>query len=146
RQGKSKVLILLTDGVNNSGEIDPYTAARAAAALNIKIYTIGVGSMGEAPYPVDDPAFGQRYVSIPVQIDEEMLLQISSITNGRYFRATDTKKLEEIYAEIDTLEKSKIEIKQFIKVRERFLFPLFIGTILFCFYLIIYRIYLKVIP
>ena len=145
-QGKSKVLILLTDGINNSGEIDPYTAARAAAALNIKIYTIGVGSMGEAPYPVDDPAFGQRYVSIPVQIDEEMLLQISSITNGRYFRATDIKKLEEIYAEIDTLEKSKIEIKQFIKVRERFLFPLFIGTILFCFYLIIYRIYLKVIP
>ena len=145
-EGKSKVLILLTDGVNNSGEIDPLTAARAAKALSIKIYTIGVGSKGNAPYPVDDQAFGKRYVSIPVQIDEGVLLNIASITNGRYFRATDTKKLVEIYNEIDKLEKSKIEIKQFIKVRERFYYPLFAGIFLLCLHFIIHKLVLRVVP
>jgi len=143
---RSKVLILLTDGINNAGEIDPVTAAQAAAALNIKIYTIGVGSKGNAPYPVDDPAFGKRYVSIPVQIDEEVLMQIARITNGRYFRATDTGKLEEIYREIDSLEKSKIEIRQFKRVKERYFFPLFSGLILFIVYIFTTRVFLKVYP
>jgi len=143
---KSKVLILLTDGINNSGEIDPITAAYATKALNIKIYTIGVGSIAEAPYPIDDPVFGKRYVSVPVQIDEFSLKEIARITNGRYYRATDTKKLEEIYKEIDSLEKSKIEIKQFKRVRERFQLPLLIGLILLIFYIFLSKTILKTIP
>ena len=143
---KSKVLILLTDGINNAGEIDPITAAQAAAALNIKVYTIGVGSKGNAPYPVDDPAFGKRYVSIPVQIDETVLMEIARITNGSYFRATDTGKLEEIYREIDLLEKSKIEIKQFKKVKERYTYPLFFGLVLLFVYIFTTRVFLKVFP
>jgi Ca-activated chloride channel family protein len=143
---KSKVLILLTDGINNSGEIDPITAAQAAKALNIKIYTIGVGSMGNAPYPVQDQVFGTRYVSVPVQIDEEVLKNIAQITGGLYFRATDTQKLEDIYREIDQLEKSKIEIKQYRKTRERFAGPLLAGVILFGMYLTLSRTYLKTIP
>lgn len=148
REGKekSKVLILLTDGINNSGEVDPLTAAYATKALNIKVYTIGVGSMQNAPYPVDDPAFGKRYVYIPVQIDEEVLREIADITDGRYFRATDTKKLEEIYREIDMLEKSKIEIKQFKRVRERFLYPLITGIVLLIVHLFLEKTFLKVIP
>jgi Ca-activated chloride channel family protein len=142
----NKVLILLTDGVNNAGEIDPLTAAQAAKTLDIKIYTIGVGSMGNAPYPVDDPAFGKRYVSIPVQIDEEMLKEIAMVTNGRYFRATDEGKLEEIYQEIDQLEKSKIEIKQFKKVKERYFVPLLIGLLSFGLYVFITRVFLRVYP
>ncbi len=143
---KNKVLILLTDGVNNSGEIDPITAARAARVLDIKIYTIGVGSMGNAPYPVDDPAFGKRYVSIPVQIDEEVLKEIARITDGKYFRATDEGKLEEIYREIDQLEKSKIEIKQFKKVKERYFSLLAFGLVLFSVYIVLTKIYLRVYP
>jgi len=148
REGKekSKVLILLTDGINNSGEVDPLTAAYATKALNIKVYTIGVGSMQNAPYPVDDSAFGKRYVYIPVQIDEEVLREIADITDGRYFRATDTKKLEEIYREIDMLEKSKIEIKQFKRVRERFLYPLITGIVLLIVHLFLEKTFLKVIP
>ncbi len=148
REGKekSKVLILLTDGINNSGEVDPLTAAYATKALNIKVYTIGVGSMQNAPYPVDDPAFGKRYVYVPVQIDEEVLREIADITDGRYFRATDTRKLEEIYREIDMLEKSKIEIKQFKRVRERFLYPLITGIVLLMVHLFLEKIFLKVIP
>jgi Ca-activated chloride channel family protein len=143
---KSKVLILLTDGINNSGEIDPITAAQAAKTLNIKIYTIGVGSMGNAPYPVQDQVFGTRYVSVPVQIDEEVLRTIAQITGGLYFRATDTQKLEDIYREIDQLEKSKIEIKQYRKTRERFTAPLLAGVVLFGMYMALSRTYLKTIP
>jgi len=143
---KSKVLILLTDGINNSGEIDPLTAAMAARSLGIKIYTIGVGSMGNAPYPVDDAVFGIRYVSVPVQIDEQVLKEIASITKGKYFRATNTQKLENIYREIDLLEKSKIEIKQYKKTKEWFAYPLFAGFLLFSIHLFLYRAILKPIP
>jgi Ca-activated chloride channel family protein len=143
---KSKVLILLTDGINNSGEVDPITAAQASKALGIKIYTIGVGSMGNAPYPVEDQVFGTRYVSVPVQIDEEVLTSIATITGGRYFRATDTQKLEDIYREIDQLEKSKIEIRQYRKTREQYALPLFAGILLFGLYLLVSRTYLKTIP
>jgi len=143
---KSKVMILLTDGINNSGEVEPLTAASAARALNIKIYTIGVGSMGNAPFPVDDSVFGKRYVSVPVQIDEQVLKKIASTTGGKYFRATNTAKLEEIYREIDLLEKSKIEIKQYRRTREWFAYPLITGLLLFMLYLFLERAVLKVVP
>lgn len=116
---KSRVMILLTDGQNNRGELDPVTAAQTAAALGIKIYTIGVGTRGTAPYPQQTP-FGTRTVQIPVNIDEEMLQQIADITKGRYFRATDTKELQEIYREIDRLETSKVEVTHYRRVAELF--------------------------
>lgn len=108
-QAKSKIIILLTDGQNNSGEIDPVTAADLAVSYGIKIYTIGAGTRGTAPYPVKDPIFGNRYQNVKVDIDEEMLTQIANMTGGEYFRATDTEKLKNIYAQIDELEKTKIE-------------------------------------
>jgi Ca-activated chloride channel family protein len=143
---KSKVMILLTDGVNNSGEVEPLTAASAARALNIKIYTIGVGSMGSAPFPVEDSVFGKRYVSVPVKIDDQVLEKIASITGGRYFRATNTAKLEEIYKEIDLLEKSRIEIKQFRRTREWFGYPLIAGLVLLLLILFLEKAILKTIP
>lgn len=108
-EAKSKVIILLTDGQNNSGEIDPVTAADLAASYNIKIYTIGAGTRGTAPYPIKDPIFGDRYQNVEVNIDEEMLTQIASMTGGSYFRATDTEKLAEVYSQIDELEKTEVE-------------------------------------
>jgi Ca-activated chloride channel family protein len=101
------VIILLTDGSNNSGEIDPITAAELARAKNIRVYTIGVGSNGEAPTPVITP-FGVRYENMPVEIDEITLRKIAEIANGKYFRATDEKSLKAIYREIEKLEKRKI--------------------------------------
>jgi Ca-activated chloride channel family protein len=111
---------LLTDGRNNAGEVDPLTAARVAQAFNVRIYTVGVGTRGEALYPVQDPFFGKRYVRMPVDIDEETLTKIATITDGQYFRATDRQSLEKIFAEIDKLEKTKIEVKQFTRYRELF--------------------------
>jgi len=108
-EAKSKVIILLTDGQNNSGEIDPVTAADLAVSYGIKIYTIGAGTRGTAPYPVQDPIFGNRYQNVKVNIDEEMLTKIADMTGGAYFRATDTEKLKDIYNQIDQLEKTKIE-------------------------------------
>jgi len=119
-KAKSKVVILLTDGVNNAGEIDPITAARVAKAFGVRIYSIGVGTRGEAMFPVQDPLFGKRYVRMPVEIDEAMLTQVAEMTNGQYFRATDRSSLEKIFAEIDQLEKTKIEVKQFTRYRELF--------------------------
>jgi Ca-activated chloride channel family protein len=117
----SKVIILLTDGVNNQGSIDPLTAAELAKSFGIRTYTIGVGSMGTAPYPVQD-VFGRTYLQdMPVEIDETTLQQIADMTNGKYFRATNNQKLREIYAEIDKLEKSKIDVKEFSKKQEEYL-------------------------
>jgi Ca-activated chloride channel family protein len=130
-KAKSKVIILLTDGVNNRGEVDPITASNIAAAIEVKIYTIGAGSQGTALYPVNDPLLGKRFVPMPVEIDEEVLKQIAANTKGRYFRATDTKKLSEIYAEIGELEKTKIEVKEFTRYDEYFHFFLLIGLGLF---------------
>ena len=105
---RSKVVILLTDGVNNAGQIDPLTAARTAQALGVRVYTIGVGTTGEAPYLLDDPRFGRRYVRVVVRIDEEVLREIASRTGGRYFRATDPEALSQVYAAIDRLERSPL--------------------------------------
>lgn len=108
-EAESRVVILLTDGMNNAGEIDPLTAGELAASYGIKVYTMGVGSRGTAPYPVDDPVFGRRYQNVSVDIDEEMLQEIAQMTGGRYFRATTTEELSEIYGEIDELETTEIE-------------------------------------
>jgi len=119
---KSKVIILLTDGVNNAGEINPVTAAEIAKTLGIRIYSIGVGKPGPAPYPVDDPIFGRRYVQIENEIDEASLRKIADLTGGRYYRAKDEKGLKEIYDEISSLERTKIKTKQFVNYRELYLY------------------------
>ena len=124
-KAKSRVMILLTDGVNNRGEIDPLTAAQIAATFGIRIYTIGVGTEGEAPFPVQTP-FGIRYQNIPVDVDEPTLQKIAAITSGRYFRATNNQTLREIYKEIDQMEKSRIEVKSYRSYSE--LFPDWAGA------------------
>jgi Ca-activated chloride channel family protein len=121
-QSKSKVIILLTDGVNNKGEIAPATAADIAKTFGIRVYTIGVGTQGTAPYPVQTP-YGIQYQNMPVEIDEGILQQISQTTGGKYFRATDNDKLTQVYKEIDKLEKSKIDVKQYSRKEERYLLP-----------------------
>jgi Ca-activated chloride channel homolog len=113
-EARSKVVILLTDGRNNAGAVDPLTAAEAAAALRVKIYTIGVGVEGEAPYPVEDPVFGRRYVRIPSEVDDATLKKIADKTGGLYFRATSPEALKEIYARIDRLEKTKVESREYV--------------------------------
>jgi Ca-activated chloride channel family protein len=116
---KSKVMILLTDGVNNRGEIDPLTAAQLAQTFGIRIYTIGVGTIGEAPYPVQTP-FGIRYQNVPVDVDEKSLKAIADMTGGEYFRATTNRALERIYADIDKLEKTRIEVRSYRSYAELF--------------------------
>jgi Ca-activated chloride channel family protein len=126
---KSKIIILLTDGVNNSGEVDPISAAEMAKTFGIRVYTIGVGTRGEAPYPVQTP-FGIRYQMMPVEIDEAVLQKISDITDGQYFRATNNQALKEIYDKIDKLEKTKIEITSYKNASERYHSWLWGGLIL----------------
>lgn len=117
---KSKVIILLTDGVNNAGEIAPVTAAEIAKTFGIRIYAIGVGTQGSAPYPFQT-AFGIQYQNIPVEIDEPTLKQIAATTGGQYFRATDNTSLKEIYSEIDQMEKTKISVQQYSKKQEEYM-------------------------
>ena len=118
-KAKSKVIILLTDGVNNVGSIAPETAGEIAKTFGIRVYTIGVGTIGMAPYPFKTP-FGIQYQNIEVQIDETILKQIASETDGKYFRATNSSKLKEIYNEIDKLEKTKIDVTEFHNYTEEF--------------------------
>lgn len=127
-KAKSKVIILLTDGVNNAGEVDPLTAAQIAKTFGIRIYAIGVGTRGEAPYPFQTP-FGIRYQNVPVEIDEAVLGKIASMTNGKYFRATNNRKLQDIYREIDRLEKTKVEVTSYRHAKELFYGWLFAGLI-----------------
>ena len=126
---KSRVIILLTDGVNNRGEIAPATAAEIAKTYGIRVYTIGVGTKGLAPYPVQTP-FGLQYQNMPVEIDEDILKEISQLTGGMYFRATDNDKLVQVYNEIDKLEKSKIDVRQFSRKDEKYMVPALIAFIL----------------
>ncbi len=121
-KAKSKVIILLTDGVNNIGAIAPQTAGEIAATFGIRVYTIGVGTRGMAPYPFQTP-FGIQYQNVEVQIDEPVLKQIAEDTGGKYFRATSTQQLKEIYADIDKLEKTKIDVTEFRNKSEEF-YPL----------------------
>lgn len=124
-QAVSKVIILLTDGENNRGFIDPLSAAEIAKVYNLRVYTIGVGTIGMAPYPIETP-FGKQYQQMEVRIDEELLGRIANLTGGKYFRATNKNKLEEIYQEIDKLEKSKVDVTEFRKKKEEFL-PFVLG-------------------
>ncbi len=117
---KSRIVILMTDGQNNAGQVPPLTAADAAQTLGVKVYTIGVGTRGTAPYPQIDP-FGRKvYVQVPVDIDEETLTKIAEKTGGRYYRADSSDTLRGIYADIDRLEKSEAEVKKYQRFRELF--------------------------
>jgi len=116
----SKVVILLTDGENNRGEIAPVTAAELAKTFGIRVYTVGVGTIGTAPYPLQTP-FGVQVRDVEVKIDEATLQQIANTTDGKYFRATNNNKLAQIYQEIDKLEKSKIDVKEYSKKEEQYL-------------------------
>ena len=120
-KAKSRVLILLTDGVNNTGLIDPSTALEIAKRYKVRVYTIGIGSKGQAPYPVQT-AFGTQKQMMPVQIDEPLLKKIAKETGGNYYRATDNKSLKSVYDEIDQLEKTKIEVSSYKHYAELF-FP-----------------------
>jgi Ca-activated chloride channel family protein len=116
--GKSKVVVLLTDGRNNSGRIDPLTAAELAATLGIKVYTIGAGTIGLVPYPVDDPMLGRRYERRQFDLDEETLRKIAAITGAEYFRATSPEALADVYETIGQMEKSPIESLQYVAYKE----------------------------
>ena len=118
KDGK-KIVYALTDGVNNRGEIAPATAAGIAKTYGIRVYTIGVGTQGVAPYPVQTP-FGMQYQDMQVEIDEGILREIAQETGGKYFRATDNNKLVQVYNEIDKLEKSKIDVREFSKKEEKY--------------------------
>ena len=128
-KAKSRVVILLTDGVNNRGFIDPLTAAGIAQSFGVRVYTIGVGTIGVAPYPVQTP-FGTQYQNMPVEIDEDLLGKIAAQTGGQYFRATDNRTLKSIYEQIDKLEKTKIEVTQFRRHKEEF-YPMAMAAGLF---------------
>jgi len=122
--GRSKVMVLLTDGVNNRGAIDPRTAAQAAASLGIRIYTIGVGSEGMAPVPVGRGVFGLRYENRKVEIDEPLLTDIAKGTSGRYFRARDGAALQRIYEQIDRLERVPVRASRYLRYNELYVYPL----------------------
>jgi Ca-activated chloride channel family protein len=117
--GKDKVVLLLTDGENNRGLIDPRTAARTAEAFGIKVYTVGVGTEGEARFPTSRGLKGFRYELLPVQIDEELLTEIAEATGGQYFRARDAAALGRIFRQIDQLEKSRVDVTRYIRQEER---------------------------
>jgi len=141
----SRVIILLTDGVNNRGSIDPLSAAEIAKLYKVRVYTIGVGTKGMAPYPFKTP-FGTQYQNIPVEIDEALLKQISDMTGGRYFRATGNSKLTEIYKEIDKMEKSRIDVMEFRKKYEEFLPLALIALALFFLEILLRNTFLRTTP
>jgi len=122
--GPSRVMVLLTDGVNNRGSIDPRTAARAAAALGIRVYTIGVGTEGMAPVPVGRGLFGLRYEMRPVEIDDALLTEVARVTGGRYFRARDAAALDRITHEIDRLERVPVQTRTYVRFTELYRWPL----------------------
>jgi len=140
-----KVIILLTDGVNNAGTIAPITAAELAQTFGIKVYTIGVGSMGQAPYPVNTP-YGVQLRNMPVEIDEELLENIAQSTGGKYFRATNNDKLQQIYEEIDQMEKIEIEVKEYSRKKEEFLLFVLIASALLLVEIVLRNTVLRQIP
>jgi len=141
-KGRSRVVILLTDGINNRGIIAPLTAAEIAKTFGVRVYTIGVGTMGVAPMPVRTP-FGIRYEDMPVEIDEDILRNIASVTGGSYFRATDNNKLSQIYSEIDKMEKSRLEVRHFRVREEKFFIPAVIVTVIFILEFLLRNLVLK---
>ncbi len=145
-KAKSKVVILLTDGRNNAGKIDPLTASETASAVGVKVYTIGVGKRGTAPYPVNHPVFGKTYQKIRVDIDEKTLKKIAKNTDGKYYRATDKQSLKRIFNKIDKLEKTEIKSKVYTNYTE--IFPRFAipGLVFFVLYILLNTFVLRRIP
>jgi Ca-activated chloride channel family protein len=127
--GKSRVVVLLTDGENNRGTVEPRTAAQAAAALGIRIYTIGVGTEGEAPVPTGQGLQGLRYQTLPVEIDEPLLTEVAISTGGRYFRATDRESLRGVFREIDRLEKTAVQQVVYRRFEEAYRWPVALGLL-----------------
>ncbi|MCX6147669.1 MAG: VWA domain-containing protein [Candidatus Kapabacteria bacterium] len=144
-KAKSKVIILLTDGVNNMGVISPETAADIARTFGIRVYTIGVGTKGMAPYPVKT-LIGIQYQNVEVQIDDELLNKIAKSTNGEYNRATNNKSLEAIYKKIDQMEKTKVDVAYFSKYTEEFFPWAFAGLAIFMLELLLKYLYFKTLP
>jgi Ca-activated chloride channel family protein len=144
-KAKSKVVVLLSDGRNNAGAIDPETAARLARSYQVKVYTIGVGSKGPAPFEVDT-VFGKQLVYQNVDLDEASLKQIADLTGGEYFRATDTQSLEAIYGKIDAMEKTKVKVKEYREYTEQFPFFLVSGLIFLGVEVVLANTWLKKIP
>ncbi|MBN2134777.1 MAG: VWA domain-containing protein [Acidobacteria bacterium] len=128
-EAKSKIIILLTDGANNRGEITPLDAAKLAADNNIKVHTIGVGKKGLVPYPVDDPVFGKRVVQVEMLVDEDILKEIAKTTGGKYFKAQDSNSLKDIYANINKMEKTVMKPKYYINYKPLY-FPFLAGGLL----------------
>ncbi len=124
KEAKTKLIVLLTDGDNNAGKVQPLTAAEAAKALGVRVYTIGAGTRGLAPYPMTDPFGRTVYQNVQVEIDETTLRKIAEISKGEFFRATDTRSLRDIFDEIDKLEKTKVEVERIAQYRD--LFPWFL--------------------
>ncbi len=145
-KAKSRVIILLTDGRNNRGEIGPLTAAKVAQAMGIKIYVIGAGKPGGAMIRVDDPVFGKRYVKIDADLDEETLSGIAEATGGLYFRATSQGSLKNIYKKIDEMEKTEIKIKEYTNYSELFLYFILPALIIFSMELFLKNTYFRKIP
>jgi len=141
----SKVIILLTDGVSNTGAVDPRSAAEIAKLYGIRIYTIGIGTIGQAPFPVQTP-FGMQTQMMEVKIDEPLMKEIALMTDGTYFRATNNSKLREIYQEIDKMEKSKIDVTEFRKRKEEFLPLVIFAFILLSLEILLRYLFLKNIP
>lgn len=144
-KAKSKVIILLTDGRNNAGTIDPETASKLAKSYNVKVYTIGAGTKGPAPFVVDS-LFGKQTVYQHVDLDEDSLKQIAQITGGEYFRATDTESLEAIYKKINALEKTQIKVREYQEYTERFTFFLMPGLFFLGIEVILGNTWLRKIP
>jgi Ca-activated chloride channel family protein len=146
-KAKSKIMVLLTDGDNNAGEIDPLTAANLATAFDIKIYTIGVGRAGSGMYPVGDRLFGKRYVQSRTNVvDEETLKEIAARTDGKYFRARSGDDLEKIYGIIDKMEKTEVKVSAHVQYRELFHYFVYAGLILLVLELILANTYFRKLP
>ena len=145
-EAASKVVVLLTDGRNNRGEIDPVTAAQAAQALGVRVYTIGAGSRGTARVPITDRFGNRRYVTTRVDVDEPTLRTTAETTGGRYYRATDRESLEAIYREIDELETTEMLVENFTSYGERFHIPLLVGLFLLLAEVVLGRTWLRTLP
>lgn len=143
---KSKIIVLLTDGDNNAGEIDPITAANLAAAFDIKVYTIGAGKPGNAMFPYQDPIFGKRYVYQPTKIDEETLKSIAEKTGGKFYRARSGEELEQIYSEIDKLEKTEIETSSHVQYKELFYYFAYFGLAFLVLEIVLANSYFRKLP
>jgi Ca-activated chloride channel family protein len=143
---KSKVIVLLTDGVNNVWEIDPIAAANIAKTMGVRVYTIGAGKPGNAMYPVYDPIFGKRYQYLPNEIDEVSLKKIADITGGKYFRARSESELEQIYTDIDQMEKTKIQVHEYMQYQELFPGYLLAGFLMLLLEMALGQTYFRKIP